>query len=565
MLSQASRQEGIYWLSGLLLLWVVANVFQASFTELDPDEAYYWMYSQRLDWGYFDHPPAVAVLIRLGGLAADGELGVRLLFLLLQPLSFYFIWLLVGRPQEKREVITLVALLAAMPILQIYGFVATPDGPLLFFSALFFWLYHRYLEKGGWLNTVLLGASMAALLYSKYHGVLLIFFILLSNLSLLRRPSFYGASILGFLLFLPHLYWQYENGFPSFLYHLQGRDDAYQLKYTLTYLVNQMVLFSPFLFPLLLRALWKLPAAGAMARAYRFVLYGFWGFFFYTSFKGHVEPQWTGILSIPIVCILFRQSREAPRLGYWARRLSLLTIVILLAVRLEIAFNWAGIKSNFHCREWVYELKALSGEYPVLFHNSYRHPSKYAFYAGEPAYSFTDTDYRPNQFDVWDREKQIHNKTVWIAGQDSWKCEGCERVELAGKSFKLQLVDSLQVFQHLECLLPEGEEKKVWKAGQPVEMSTRWVNPYGHDVRFETGTLPLRIQALFLTKGVMVDSIPASTTYAGLVFPAGDTTPVGLTFTVPDTLAGPYQFGVGMSWETLPPSVKSKTLRVFIE
>ncbi|MGB0423686.1 MAG: hypothetical protein ACPGED_05165, partial [Flavobacteriales bacterium] len=30
--------------------------------DLNGDEAYYWMFSQNLDWGYFDHPPAVALL-----------------------------------------------------------------------------------------------------------------------------------------------------------------------------------------------------------------------------------------------------------------------------------------------------------------------------------------------------------------------------------------------------------------------------------------------------------------------------------------------------------------------
>jgi len=44
-----------YWPLGLGLL-LVLNVMQAWLTELDPDEAYYWIYSRQLDWGYFDHP-----------------------------------------------------------------------------------------------------------------------------------------------------------------------------------------------------------------------------------------------------------------------------------------------------------------------------------------------------------------------------------------------------------------------------------------------------------------------------------------------------------------------------
>ncbi len=44
----------------------VISLFQAGFTELMDDEAYYWVYSRHLDWGYFDHPPMVALLIKMG-------------------------------------------------------------------------------------------------------------------------------------------------------------------------------------------------------------------------------------------------------------------------------------------------------------------------------------------------------------------------------------------------------------------------------------------------------------------------------------------------------------------
>lgn len=49
----------IYW---LLLLVFVINCLQAAFTELSDDEAYYWMYAQHLDVGYFDHPATPVTL-----------------------------------------------------------------------------------------------------------------------------------------------------------------------------------------------------------------------------------------------------------------------------------------------------------------------------------------------------------------------------------------------------------------------------------------------------------------------------------------------------------------------
>ncbi len=45
---------------------------------LSSDEAYYWLWSRHLAAGYYDHPPAIAFLIRAGTtLFGDTSLGVR--------------------------------------------------------------------------------------------------------------------------------------------------------------------------------------------------------------------------------------------------------------------------------------------------------------------------------------------------------------------------------------------------------------------------------------------------------------------------------------------------------
>ena len=100
-------------------LWVVLNLVQAAFTQLDPDEAYYWIYAQQLDWGYFDHPPAAALLIKLGTLLLPGELGVRFFIVLANALTLWVIWDLPDRPQRGRALYTLLALLLAMPFLHL--------------------------------------------------------------------------------------------------------------------------------------------------------------------------------------------------------------------------------------------------------------------------------------------------------------------------------------------------------------------------------------------------------------------------------------------------------------
>ena len=70
----------------MLAFWFVLNISQSRFTELLHDEAYYYIYSQDLAWGYYDHPPVIALMIRLGMLLFDKPscmpslLGILLLF-----------------------------------------------------------------------------------------------------------------------------------------------------------------------------------------------------------------------------------------------------------------------------------------------------------------------------------------------------------------------------------------------------------------------------------------------------------------------------------------------------
>ena len=73
-----------------ILALVVLRLGAAAWTPLTFDEAYYWMWSKNLAGGYYDHPPAVAYVIRAGTMiAGDTELGVRLASILLAlPMSW---------------------------------------------------------------------------------------------------------------------------------------------------------------------------------------------------------------------------------------------------------------------------------------------------------------------------------------------------------------------------------------------------------------------------------------------------------------------------------------------
>src|SRR6201991_2428657 len=76
---------------GLAIMALVGlRLIAAAVTPITFDEAYYWMWSKHLAGGYYDHPPLVAVVIRLGTMiAGDTEFGVRLVSIVLAlPMSY---------------------------------------------------------------------------------------------------------------------------------------------------------------------------------------------------------------------------------------------------------------------------------------------------------------------------------------------------------------------------------------------------------------------------------------------------------------------------------------------
>src|SRR5659263_138887 len=86
-----------------LIAWAILNLLQAWLTPLNNDEAYYWMYSKYLAWGFFDHPPMIALMIRIGYLFFQNELGVRLMIVLSQVAALMMIWSITDFEQRQKK------------------------------------------------------------------------------------------------------------------------------------------------------------------------------------------------------------------------------------------------------------------------------------------------------------------------------------------------------------------------------------------------------------------------------------------------------------------------------
>ena len=148
-----------------ILLLFILNVVQGGTTELLPDEAYYWVYSQYLDWGFFDHPPLVAVWIVLSDFLFTNELSVRFFSSISFSLLIYLVWITIDHPLKKKFTWLFIVLVFSTALLNVYGFITTPDTPLLFFFALFLWSYKEYLTKRNTVSYLLLSLAITGMMY----------------------------------------------------------------------------------------------------------------------------------------------------------------------------------------------------------------------------------------------------------------------------------------------------------------------------------------------------------------------------------------------------------------
>lgn len=539
----------------LLAGWVVVNLLQAAFTGISNDEAYYALWGQHLDWGYFDHPPMVALFTFLSSLLAPGALGVRLMTVLAQALTLWLVWRLLkesGLKKSDDTVLSFFIVAASLVMVAALGFVTTPDVPLLLFAALFLLNYRRFLQRANWANLLLLGLSMAGMVYSKYQSVLVIGFIVLSNPRLLLNLRFWLSGLLALLLLAPHVYWQYLNDFPSFQYHLVARSAAFKWAYFLEFLPNQLAVFNPLTLGLVIYVLVKRRSADVFERGLRFVIVGFLLFFWVMAFRGHVEPHWTVVASLPMLILLVREAAVQPRVRRFIHTWVLGSLGLVLLARVALLIPATAAKAHFYTAPTYEAIAAVVGDVPVVFGSSFQKPSLYTFHSGRLSTTVSSINNRRTQFDLWQWERGLEGQRVFVCANIEGKSQvysvGDQRIE----GF---FVESFRATQRL-VVTTDLPESGASAPGDTVRATVTVTNPYPYAVQADDSVMPVRVvPSLFTRKVKRVCEVvpPAASVGAAPVWSApnalnlapGASLTAPMVFVVPDDLpAGTYNLTV---------------------
>ena len=421
-----ARQKVLWPVLLILLSWFLVNVLQAIFTGLFDDEALFWMYGQRLDWGFYEHPPMVGLMIKMGYAIFHNELGVRFFFIIASTLSVYILMKL----SDVDNYLLFASICMPTLIMQAGGFIAAPDVALVLFSLLFFLVYRRMLEHDSIPLALIWGIVMAAMIYSKYNGILVIFFTLLSNLKLLQKKSFYLAAGMAILCFIPHIAWSVSHGNPSIYYHLIERNfDQYNyFKYFFYFIIGQFGIYGPFMTIFLFWFSFSCRPANQFQRSLKFTAVGILIFFLLFTFIGQVEPNWTVPAFLPMMVLTYQGLKKRLKLHKLIYILAAIGMAMMLFIRVHLVYDilklpvgLLNLSELYHWKDWAKEMENRADGRPVLFLSSYQRASKYSFYTGKTAYSVDGFDGHRTQYYYWhDLEKDLQGKEVLVACYTDW-------------------------------------------------------------------------------------------------------------------------------------------------
>ena len=239
--------------------------------ELTFDEAYYALWSRGLAWGYYDHPPMIAALIRasteLFGVSDFGARALNALAFAALPLVIARIaWRLFGSATTA----ALSALFfAAMPLTAGSPLV-TPDAPLTIFGALALWGFVEARAGQGW-GWALFGGALGLAALSKFTaaflgaGLVIAWLVSPDWRARLTTRGLWLALGLAGLIVSPFLLWNAAHDWATFAKQL-GRVPAHGFApgYLLEFAGAQIALANPLIAGL---AVFGADAGGGDARA----------------------------------------------------------------------------------------------------------------------------------------------------------------------------------------------------------------------------------------------------------------------------------------------------------
>jgi 4-amino-4-deoxy-L-arabinose transferase-like glycosyltransferase len=218
------------------------------------DEAYYWVWSENLAFGYYDHPPMVALFIRIGTLLfGDTEFGVRFPGAVSAAADILLVYGIAFVLFQSRRIAAWAAIFANCTLLGVLSIITVPDQPMILFLLGGIYALARIARGGGGGWWLLTGAMFGLAAISKYTALFVAVAVPLwlalvpAVRPWLRNPWPYLGAALAVAIMFPVILWNVAEGWPSVTLQLSRGSDGAPLETFSLYVGLLPVAASPFI------------------------------------------------------------------------------------------------------------------------------------------------------------------------------------------------------------------------------------------------------------------------------------------------------------------------------
>ena len=332
----------------LIIVFLVLRIVTGSVLELGNDESYYWLYSKHLQWNYFDHPPMIALWLRiftLNGLLFDYEIFLRLGSVVSCACSTWFVYKAVAEIKSERAgwfaaCIFNTSLYAGI----VAGVLIMPDSPQLFFWTFCLWQIAKLMtNEDSWATWLLFGISAGLCSMSKIHGgfiwIGVALYVICRHRAWLRNPKLYVALLVSLVIISPVLFWNFQYDFVTWKFHsarIVPLESSGVRGNFFTVFIEQIFITNPFVFFLILpliSTLWKRNKLQPALVVYNFIALPLIFSLFIISIFREVWYHWSGpayVSLIPYAAIRLAEhnpKKDFPRLIKYATAFFLFILV----------------------------------------------------------------------------------------------------------------------------------------------------------------------------------------------------------------------------------------------
>ncbi|KEO72714.1 ArnT family glycosyltransferase [Anditalea andensis] len=301
--------------------------------DLQRDEYLYLDQANNLAFGYLSVPPVTSWISFIIKLLGNSEFWIKFFPALFGALTILVVWKTIEELKGNLFALILGATCVLFSLLLRLNTLYQPNSlDVLCWTSLYFVVIKYFnTEKQKWL---FIGALVFAVGFlNKYNIVFLLIglfpaILMTEQRNLLTNKKLYAAILLGLLIILPNLVWQYNNHFPVF-HHLKELADTQLVNVDRwSFLRSQLLFFTGSLFV---------------------ILSGIFALKFYRPFTKHRSFFWAIIFTL--VVFLYFKAKDYYAIGIYP---------------VYIAFG-AVYLSDILSKGWKKYLKPIAISIPVLF------------------------------------------------------------------------------------------------------------------------------------------------------------------------------------------------------